>query len=67
VLELQKREPQFKEYASTHTKLEYLGSVTSKTLWRFFRNSIPWVHLALVFELEQDSIDLFSQLKLVSI
>ena len=52
VLELQKREPKFKEFAGAHAKLEYLASITSKTLWRFFRNSIPWVHLALIFELE---------------
>jgi hypothetical protein len=52
VLELKKREPKFKEFAAAHTKLEYLASITSKTLWRFFRNSIPWAHLTLIFELE---------------
>lgn len=31
------------------------------------KDSIPWVPLNLIFDLEKDSIDLFSQLKLVSV
>jgi hypothetical protein len=31
------------------------------------KDSIPWVPLNLIFDLKKDSIDLFTQLKLVSI
>jgi hypothetical protein len=33
----------------------------------YHKDSIPWVPLHLIFDLKKDSIDLFSQLKLVSI
>jgi hypothetical protein len=40
VLELQKREPKYKEFLAVIKRLEYLGSLSAKNLWTHFRTSI---------------------------
>ena len=67
VVELQRREPKFKEFTSVLSRLEYLGSIVIKHLWKHFWAAIPWVPLNHVFALSEDSIILFSQLKLISV
>ena len=67
VVELQRREPKFKEFSGVLTRLEYLGSIAVKDLWKHFWAAIPWVPLDRIFALSEDSINLFSQLKLISV
>jgi hypothetical protein len=67
VLELQKREPKYKEFSAEIARLEYQGNINLRTLWKHFWAAIPWVPLNQVFALSEDSINLFSQLKLISV
>jgi hypothetical protein len=67
IVELQRREPKFKEFTSVLTRLDYLGSIAIKDLWKHFWAPIPWVPLNQVFALSEDSIALFSRLKLISV
>ena len=67
IVELQRREPQYKEFTSVLTRLDYLGSITIQHLWKYFWAAIPWVPLNQIFALSEDSISLFSMLKLISV
>jgi hypothetical protein len=67
VLELQKREPKYKEFLAVIKRLEYLGSLSAKNLWTHFRTSIPWIPLNHIFNLSDGAISLFSELKLFSV
>ena len=67
VLELQKREPKYKEFLAIIKRLEYLGTISAKNLWTQFRTSIPMVPLNHIFSLSDSAIALFSELKLISV
>jgi hypothetical protein len=67
VLELQKREPKFKEFSAEIARLEYQGDITLRNLWKYFWAAIPWVPLNHIFALSEESINLFSRLKLISV
>lgn len=67
VLELKKQEAQYKKFSDAYEKLKYLAVITPKILWRYFKQTIPHVPLNAIFVLNFETIELFSQVKVVSV
>ena len=44
-----------------------MASITTKILWQHFKTTVPHIPIELVFELDEQTLKIFSELKLVSV